>query len=84
MPHVKRAPMLSLWQCLSSAPVPLWAHLAALGGSTLPGGEAAPLGAQLLPRVLELAASVQSRECHPLPLTAQAQNQSSTLSATTC
>ena len=35
----------------------LRARLAALAGSALPGREAAPLGAQPLPRVLELAAS---------------------------
>ena len=39
---------------------PLRARLAALGGSVLPGrsrGEAGPLGAQPLPRVIELAAT---------------------------
>ena len=35
----------------------LRARLAALGGSALPGAEARPLGAQPLPRVLELAVS---------------------------
>ena len=33
------------------------ASLAAVGGSALPGGEAGPLGAQPLPRLLEPAAS---------------------------
>ena len=35
---------------------PLGACLAALGGSTFPGGEAGPLGTRPLPRVLEPAA----------------------------
>ena len=45
-------------------PIRIWrrrlsmARLAVLGGSALPGGEASPLGAQPLPRVLELTASI--------------------------
>ena len=40
----------------STVKVPPWQRLAALDSSTLPGPEAMPLGAQPLPRVLELAA----------------------------
>ena len=47
----------SSWQRPSSAPVPFRARLVALAGSTHSQGEPGPLGAQPMPRVLELAAS---------------------------
>ena len=45
------------WQCPSSAPVPPQGAPGGYGQFGAPREEAGPLGAQLLPRVLELAAS---------------------------
>ena len=69
--HAQHGQSAPPWRCPSSAPVPPQGAPGGSGRRPLSGGDAGPLGAQPLPRVLERAAS---KAAHFPALTTQALN----------